>query len=141
MILVNDFPRVTNTDIVGPWISITLSLHKLLGHSWEIIKNNENHGLGSLDKSGLEGSNKILRSIRSNLSRKISQTTNLADTISRMWVSSDPVLNNLRMKSQPYCTYCQEVGHNVRYCHKKNSQENILTEDETAISMLLHNEY
>ena len=69
---------------------------KLLAHSWELMQNNENRDLGSLDESGLEGCNKILRSIRINLSRKVSQTLNLVDTINRMWVSSDPWVNNER---------------------------------------------
>ena len=39
----------------GPWISITPALHKLLAHSWELMLNNKETGLGSLDESGLEG--------------------------------------------------------------------------------------
>ena len=72
LILIKEFPRQIDRHLPGPWISITPSVHKLLAHSWELIQNNENHGLSSLDESGLEGCNKILRSIRTNLSRKVS---------------------------------------------------------------------
>ena len=44
-----------------PWISIRPTVHKLLGHSWELILQNNEKGLGSLDESGLEGCNKLLR--------------------------------------------------------------------------------
>ena len=36
-----------------PWVSITPTVHKLLGHSWELISENDGHGLGNLDESGL----------------------------------------------------------------------------------------
>ena len=64
--------RVVNRHLPGPWISITPAVHKLLAHSWKLMQNNDNRGLGSLDESGIEGCNKILRSIRINLSRKVS---------------------------------------------------------------------
>ena len=82
LFLLKSFPHVTNKP--GTWISITPSVHKLLGHSWELIELNEGRGLKNLDESGLEGNNKILRSIRLNLARKTSQTANLEDTIRRM---------------------------------------------------------
>ena len=44
LILINNFPRVVNKKQPGPWISITPSVHKLLAHSWELMKNNDNHG-------------------------------------------------------------------------------------------------
>ena len=47
-----------------PWVSITPTLHKLLGHSWELISLNEGVGLKRLDESGMEGCNKMLRTIR-----------------------------------------------------------------------------
>ena len=75
--LINNFPGVAHKHRPGPWISITPSVHKLLAHSWELIQNNDCHGLGTLDEAGLEGCNKILRSIRINLARKLSQSLNL----------------------------------------------------------------
>ena len=57
-----------------------------------------------------------------------------------MWVSSDPVINNERLKTLPYCTLCDETGHNIRYCMKKNNAETVLTEEEMLFSMLISQE-
>ena len=86
LFLIQSFPRVKDKHLKGPWISINPSLHKHLAHSWELIELNGDHGLGYLDESGMEGNNKILRGIRTNLSRKTSQNANLTDTIRRMWL-------------------------------------------------------
>ena len=51
----DSFQRKIHKHLPCPWISIALSLHKVLGHSWELIEMNDGHGLGSLDESGLEG--------------------------------------------------------------------------------------
>ena len=136
LVLVNDFPRIVNRLLPGPWINITLAVHKLLAHSWVLMQNNDNHGLGSLDESGLEGCNKILRSIRINLSRKVSLTLNLVDTINCMWVSSDPWVNNERGKTLPFCTHFDERGHSIRYCRKKNIVDTAQTVEEMLILML-----
>ena len=98
--------------------------------------NNKETGLGSLDESGLEGNNKILRSIRTNLSRKNSQNSNLEDTLHRMWISSDPQVNCERSRSKPFCKYCKERGHSTRYCKKKNMKETVLAEEDAIFNML-----
>ena len=139
LVLVNEFPRHFHKHLPGPWISITPTVHKLLGHSWELMQYSDNHGLGSLDESGLEGCNKILRSIRTNLSRKVSQTLNLVDTMDRLWVASDPWLNDEHQKTLPFCTSCNERGHSIRYCVQKNVVSGVLTEEDHIISMLTHN--
>ena len=117
--LLSQFPRVIYKDLPGPWISITPSVHKVLAHSWELIQHNDGHGLGNLDESGLEACNKILRSIRKTLSRKISQEANLRDTLNRLWLASDPVVNAERLKAKPFCKVCQVRGHHTRYCPEK----------------------
>ena len=119
VLFITEFPRVIHTDLPGPWISITPSVHKVLAHSWELIQHNDGHGLGNLDESGLEGCNKILRSIRKTLSRKISQDANLTDTLNRLWLASDPVVNAERLKAKPFCKTCQVKGHHTRYCPEK----------------------
>ena len=75
------------------WISITPTVHKLLGHTWELILENGKQGLGSLDESGLEACNKVLRRFRTTLSRKRSH----ADVLTLLWVNSDPILNVERL--------------------------------------------
>ena len=110
-----------------PWISITPTIHKLLGHTWELILENEGKGLGSLDESGLEACNKVLRRFRTTLSRKRSQADNLTDVLSRLWVNSDPILNVERQKALPFCRECNMKGHSTRYCTaKKESSDDLL---------------
>ena len=77
--------QLTENNKNVSWIKITPTVHKVLAHSWELIAHNDGVGLGSLDESGLEGCNKILRNVRTNISRKTSQNDNLVDTIKRMW--------------------------------------------------------
>ena len=110
--LLTRFPRQIDKHLPGPWISITPSLHKVVAHSWELIQLDDSFGLGNLDESGLEG-NKLLRAIRIKLSRKTSQADNLDDTIRRMWIQSDPVVNVERCKAQPHCKHCDVKGHST----------------------------
>ena len=100
LLLLRSFPLVQNEP--GTWISITPSVHKLLGHSWELIEMNRDRGLKNFDESGLEGSNKILRTIRLKLARKTSQSANLEDTIRRMCLGSDPKVCTVHMKVQHF---------------------------------------
>lgn len=134
--LLDKFPRVHNKHLRGPWISITPSLHKLLAHSWELILNNNSEGLLRLDESGLEGCNKILRRIRTNLSRKTSQHNNLSDTIARMWVGSDTVVQCERIKAMPFCKLCNAAGHGTRYCPRQNIKDSVLSLDEHLFDIL-----
>ena len=135
--LIVSFPRVTHREKPGPWISITPALHKLLGHSWELIQLNEGFGLGNLDESGLEGCNKILRNIRTRLSRKNSQILNLIDTLNRMWVGSDPLINEERLKARPFCKHCDVSGHSKRYCQMANISDYAASEDDSLFDMLI----
>ena len=76
-----EFPIITNRILSGPWKSITPALHRLFIHSGKLIANNNDCGLETPDESGFGGNNKILRSIRTNISRKNSRT-NLVDALS-----------------------------------------------------------
>lgn len=135
--LIQSFPRVSDIHLNGPWISITPSLHKLLAHSWELIELNGDIGLLSLDESGLEGSNKILRGIRTKLSRKTSQNANLADSIRRLWLGSDPKVNFVRSKTKPFCKHCVEFGHSTRYCQIKTPKHGPLSSDDALFQSLI----
>ena len=65
------------------------------------------------DESGLEANNKILRRIRQNLSRKTSQCDNLDDVINRMWIGSDPIVQNVMFLTKPFCKECEIHGHST----------------------------
>ena len=139
LFLLREFPRVVRKNLPGPWISITPTVHKVLTHSWELILHNNSFGLANLDESGLEGNNKILRSIRQNLSRKSLQDANLNDTLNRLWLGSDPVVNVERLKGKPFCKHCNERGHSTRYCSHKNVELTVLDEDDTLFKSLCIN--
>ena len=48
-----------------PWCQVPESLHRVLGHGWERIRDNENKGLGRESEEGLEvGGNHILSFIQ-----------------------------------------------------------------------------
>ena len=124
-------------NIVTEFI-VSPTLHKLLAHSWELISLNYGEGLERLDESGLEGCNKILRTIRSRQARKISQQACNMDCLSRMWVGSDPMLQQERMAALPFCKHCQIKGHGTRYCAVKNpKQGHVGKEDDLVNSLLL----
>ena len=106
------------TEFINSAVELWVSgptLHKLLVHSWELISLNDGEGLECLDESGLEGCNKILRTIRYRQARKMQQDCNM-DCLSRMWVGSDPMLQQERMAALSFCTHCQIKGHGTRYC-------------------------
>ena len=99
------------------------TVHKVLGHSWELIELNSCFGLGTLDESGMEGCHRILRNVRTNLSRKQSQQANMTDTIRRLWLSSDPAINQERQKGLPWCKKCKVRGHSGRYCRANKKDD------------------
>ena len=128
--LIDSFPRVTKKHLPGPtWISVTPTVHKVLAHSWELIEMNGGFGLGKLGESGMEGCHKVLRNSRLNLARKTSQQANLVDTIRRLWISSDPLVNVERRKGLPWCKKCSVRGHSTRYCRKNTTISSTESDD------------
>ena len=121
-----------------PWISITSTVHKVLAHGWELIEKNNDCGLGSLDESGLESNNKILRRIRTRLSRKTSQSDNLEDTLTRLWLGSDPLVHDQRLRARPYCKHCEERGHSTRFCPTKNFRSTNMTNDDELVQSFMN---
>ena len=117
------------------WNSITPSLHKRHGHSWELIELNADCGLKNFDETCLEANNKILRLIRLKLARKTSQNTNLHDVINRLWLGSDPKVNNICLKTQPFFKNCCEYGYSSRYSKARESIPGPLS-DETLLQNL-----
>ena len=100
----------------SPVARLSPSVHKLLAHSWELIKLNENQALGNVSEGGIEACNKLLRRYRIRLSRKRSQHDNLFDCAKRLWVNSDPVIQEMRLATLPYCKVCDMRGHSTRWC-------------------------
>ena len=122
-----------------PWVSITPTMHKLLGHTWELIELNGDKGLGVFDESGLEACNKLLRKFRIQLGRKTSQMDNLIDTFIRFWLNSDEEVNQQRKKTLPWCKNCSIRGHSTRYCPLRNTTEGPLNEVDTLVKYMKSN--
>ena len=74
-------------------------------------------GIGEFTEGGLENSNKFLRFYRRNLARNVSQSANLEDFFSRLWLRSDPLVRAAALK--PTCSRCSEVGHFTVSCPQK----------------------
>ena len=80
-----------------PWASITPTLHKLLAHSEELIREyNSGYRLKSLSEEGSESCYKLVRRYREKLSRKNSFGCNTIDVFVRLSSQSDPVLVGYR---------------------------------------------
>ena len=70
------------------WVSIKPTLHKLLAHSADVIKNNQSRGLKEILEEGLETTHKRLQENRINGARKHNQKHNLIDLIGKGWIGS-----------------------------------------------------
>ena len=97
-----------------PWASIPQSIHRILAHSAERIRINDNYGLGSLSEEGLEATHKLIRRYRSLLARKTSLSDNLRDVFKHLWTRSDPVVRSFARTLQ--CSQCNLLGHSKRSC-------------------------
>ena len=93
-----------------PWANISPTLHKLLAHSEEILRDiNFGYGLKCFSEEGSEACNKLIRKYREHLARKFSFEDNLVDIFIRLASDSDPVLLTYRTTS--VCEKCGEYGH------------------------------
>ena len=68
------------------------------------------------------------------LSRKTSQGSNLVDTLRRMWIASDPIVNAERLKTKPICHICSTTGHSARCCKLLQASE--ASTDDTLFQIL-----
>ena len=100
--------------IAFPWASVTPSLHRLLAHSVELIRDcNDGNGLKNFSEEAVEASNKLIRRYREHLARKTSFTANARDIFVRLLSQSDPVLTTYRRSVR--CKDCGEIGHTSRF--------------------------
>ncbi|KAI6658910.1 hypothetical protein LOD99_10903 [Oopsacas minuta] len=93
--------------------NVTPSLHRLLAHSTELIRDcNGGFGLKNFSEEAVEACNKLIRIYREHLARKMSFTTNSRDIFVHRLSQSDPVLigfrNVLKRKE------CEGIGHTCR---------------------------
>ena len=90
-----------------PWAQLSVSMHRILAHSYEIIDSNDQFGLGNQSEEGLESQNKYIRFLREHASRKTSTSDNFKDTFIHLWNRSSPLLVSLdreKKNSKQNCT-------------------------------------
>ena len=119
-----------------PWANITPTLHKLLAHSEELLREiNFGYGFKCFSEEGSEACNKLIRKYREHLARKTSFEDNISDIFIRLASESDPGL--LEFRSKLRCERCGEEGHTRRTakcCSKYDSKDNM----QTSIDSLVH---
>ena len=110
--------KETSLLIVTHWptFRFTPSMRQILAHSAALIDANDSTGLGVFSEEPLEHNNKNLRKYRESLARKTTQSANLSDVLTRLWIKSDPII---RCHCQVvHCSFCGKE-HNVRSCPRK----------------------
>ena len=120
-----------------PWASVPQSIHRILAHSAERIRINDNFGLGSLSEEGLESTHKLIRRFRSLLARKTSLSDNLRDVFKHLWTRSDPIVRGFARTL--HCTKCDSLGHSKRSC--AILQEGCTNEISFQVKQFLSNKY
>ncbi len=111
-----------------PWASITPTLHKVLAHTEQLIRDsNSSYGLKNISEEGSESCNKLIRRYREDLTRKISFEANISDIFIRLLSESDPIL--LGYRSKIVCEKCGALEHTSRAkcCRRKISDRRIET--------------
>ena len=97
-----DFCNETYCQILEkfPWAKITMTLHKFLAHSAQIIYLNGGDGLGQESESPLESQHKHLRRVRMTLARMTSLDDNITDIFHRLFISSSPLIRKMKPKKR-----------------------------------------
>ena len=101
-----------------PWATQPPSIHKLLAHTAQRIRMNDNLGMGSFSEEGIETLHKIIRRFRELLARKNNLFLNLFDVWRALMVRSDPVIRSKKRKLT--CSVCKGEGHTKRSCPKRD---------------------
>ena len=91
------------------WVNLTPTLHKILAHSTEIIRNNACIGVGHLSEEGLEACHKMIRRFRTSWTLQSSDDANLKDLLKKMFIISDPLFYSFRRVLK--CSRCGSTGH------------------------------
>ena len=87
-----------NLVTIFPWCLVSPSVHRILGHSWEVMSMNMSYGLGNVSEEGLESINKFIRHLRTRGARKTSTVHNFSDVFGHLWDRSRPLLTAIERK-------------------------------------------
>ena len=113
-----------------PWVSVTTSVHRLLGHSAERIRLNQGFGLGLISEEGLEAVHKLVRRFRELGARKTCLDDNIQDVFTHLFIRSDPIIRSFNRLF--VCSKCSEIGHTSRGC--PNLKSTVCTKEEDLIN-------
>ena len=116
------------------WASVPETLHRFLGHSWQVMERNGSRGLGHLSEEGLEALHKLVRRYRLTNARKTSLSDAIQDIMTRLLIRSDPTVRAAARVIT--CSNCSETGHSVRSCPLTHSLP-YSRDDEAMKSFLL----
>ena len=97
------------------WVYIIPTVHRMLGHAWELFPMNDGDPVARWSESPVESWNKYVRSFQSGVGSKARQSSveeNIHDILRRMLICSHPVIASKRPR--PLCRICGEVGHTAR---------------------------
>lgn len=78
-----------------PWYHMPTTLHKMLAHGHQLIKASI-LPVGKMCEEAQEASNKEIRRLRRDHSRKKSRTTTMQDIFNGLLVASDPIISSFR---------------------------------------------
>jgi len=102
-----------------PWVKLTPSLHELYAHLPDLVRNNNEFGLGDLSEENLESLHRNFKADRENFSRLFSVKEMLQDTFKRQNTRSDPVVR-IYAKSHR-CELCNSATHTKSKCPFKRN--------------------
>ena len=118
-----------------PWISVSTSIHRLLGHSAERIRLNQGFGLGLVSEEGLEAIHKLVRRFRELGARKTSLEDNIQDVFTHLFIRSDPTIRSYNRLLT--CSNCSELDHTRRSCPLLKSI--LVTSEEEEFASFINN--
>ena len=120
------------------WVWFAPTVHQVLAHAAEAIKDNDSRGLLNQSEQGSEASHKKIKHLRLKAARQISLNANLADVFNTCWIDSDFQLRSY--DRTPTCSHCSTEGHWTRSCPKKHPKNKTKTPDEEIIERLTYDD-
>ena len=130
-----DLLKETNLILIDhfSFMSISPTVHAVLGHGADLVRNNHKRGLLDKSEEASEASHKILKWLREHGARNTSLEDNLKDCFRKLWFMSDPIIRNTKRKIR--CSKCDKTGHTIRSCPEIRDSEK--SEDDYLFDSLI----
>lgn len=133
-----DLLKETNLILIDHFhfMSITPTVHAVLAHSADLIRNNHKRGLLDKSEEASEASHKVLKFLREHGARNTSLEDNLKDCFRKLWFISDPIIRNAKRTLK--CSNCDNIGHTIRSCPELRDPEK--SEDDFLLDSLIYHD-